>query len=254
MAGNTAYPQILANLAAGNEPVSIIDSNFTPLYGLLNALNTFGNYYADSGAANAYVISLAANQTATLAAGLPVQFLAAHSNTGASTLDATGSAKNILNPDGTALVAGQIVANAIVSVMYDGTQYQLLSGGAPALGRVKIGSFTRDTSTASGTQAVTGVGFKPRSLLFIQCGTTAWSGWSIGWDNVTATGCIASNQQVTAGTAVNTTSFSVQNIQSNTNDVYQGKVQSLDADGFTMVWTKTNSPTGTTTILYFALG
>lgn len=127
MAFDTAYPQILANLAAGNEPIAIIDSNFTPLYGGLNSLNTFGNYYADSGAANAYVVTITARQTATLAAGLMVQFKAANANTTASTLNVSGTgAKNILNFNGTALTAGQIPANAVVNVMYDGTQYLLL--------------------------------------------------------------------------------------------------------------------------------
>lgn len=129
MAFDTAYPQILANLAAGNQPIATVDSNFTPLYNGILSLNTFSNYYVDSGAANAYVVTITARQSATLAAGLAVQFLAAHVNTGASTLNVNGTgAKNILNPDGSALSAGQIPLNAIVSVIYDGTQYQILSG------------------------------------------------------------------------------------------------------------------------------
>lgn len=131
MAFDTAYPQILANLAAGNEPVAIIDSNFTPIYNGILSLNTFGNYYVDSGAANAYVVTLTARQAATLAAGLPVQLKAANANTGASTLNVNGTgALAIKTPGGSALSAGQIPANAIVSVMYDGTSYQLLSGGS----------------------------------------------------------------------------------------------------------------------------
>jgi hypothetical protein len=128
MAFGTGYPQILANLAAGNQPLSTVDSNFTPLYNGMNLLNTYSNYYADSGAANAYVITLATNQTLSLAAGLRIQFLATSANTGASTLNSNGSGvKNILNLDGSALVKNQIPANGIVDVIYDGTQYLLLN-------------------------------------------------------------------------------------------------------------------------------
>lgn len=146
MAFDTAYPQVLANLAAGNEPVAILDSNFTPLYNALLSLNTFGNYYVDSGAANAYVVTITARQSVTLAAGLPVQFQASNANTGASTLNVGGTgAKNILNLNGSALQRGQIAANSIVSVMYDGTQYLLLG----AVGSTFIGTAVAATSGTS---------------------------------------------------------------------------------------------------------
>lgn len=129
MAGSFTLPTVLANLTAGNQPLSTIDGDFTAVYNPLVALSTFGNFYIDSGAANAYVITVSSPQTVALAAGLPIQFKAANANTGASTLaiNALG-AKNILNANGTALSAGQIPANAIMTVMYDGTQFLLLGG------------------------------------------------------------------------------------------------------------------------------
>jgi hypothetical protein len=75
--------------------------------------------YVDTGSANAYAVPAAA-----LAAGLPIQFRALNTNTGASTLTtpATG-AKNVLNADGSPLAAQQIRANAAVQVVYDGTKF-----------------------------------------------------------------------------------------------------------------------------------
>lgn len=162
MAFDTAYPQILANLAAGNEPVAIIDSNFTPLYNGILSLNTFGNYYVDSGAADAYVVTITARQTASLAAGLAVQFLSAHANTGASTLNVNGTgAKNILNADGSALRFGQIIAGSIYNVMYDGTQYRLLGASTSFL--------TTATAALTGDVALnnTGLFFDGPSLTFV---------------------------------------------------------------------------------------
>ena len=75
----------------------------------------------DTGIANAYLISAAA-----VPVGRGLQFKAANTNTGASTLNspATG-AKAIRNPDSSALAASQIQANATVEVFYDGAQFTL---------------------------------------------------------------------------------------------------------------------------------
>src|SRR6266404_6873643 len=127
MAGNFSLPTVLANLAAGNEPLSLIDGDFTACYNPLVALSTFSNYYSDIGAANAYAITVSSPQTVALTAGLRVQFIAAHVNTGASTLQINAlAAKNILNPNGSTLASGQIPANGVVDVIYDGTQFQVI--------------------------------------------------------------------------------------------------------------------------------
>lgn len=128
MAANITLPTVLANLAAGNQALSLIDGDLTTLRDPLLALNTFSNYYTDVGAANAYAITVSSPQTVSQTAGLRVQFLAAHANTGASTFQINAFAvKNILNLDGTALSANQIPANSIADVIYDGTQYLLLN-------------------------------------------------------------------------------------------------------------------------------
>jgi len=80
-----------------------------------------GTVYADTGAANAYALTVS-----TLATGSALQFRAVNANTGGSTLStaATG-VQSILNTDGSSLTAGQIQANALVEVVYDGTKFVL---------------------------------------------------------------------------------------------------------------------------------
>jgi hypothetical protein len=90
--------------------------------------NNASFYYADdTGAANAYAVAYSPALTAHVV-GLPLSFQAAHANTGASTLAVNSlTAVAIKRQDGTALVAGDIPADGLMLVAYDGTNYQLLN-------------------------------------------------------------------------------------------------------------------------------
>lgn len=127
-----------------------LDNNFLTLKGAVNDFGTYSNYLVDSGAADAYVVTLGANLTGTLAAGLLLQIKATNANTGASTLVFNGAAaKNILTIRGAALSAGQIPANGIVEVIYDGTQFLLLSA---------VPSLTSITNSIAGNVALNNTG------------------------------------------------------------------------------------------------
>ena len=110
---------------------------------------------------------------------------------------------------------------------------------------LKIGTFTYDLSTASGTQAITGVGFTPTVLILLGAldGTTAFS---LSFDNGTNA----------YGTAQDTSNL----IQAETSlHIYEtggdasAVVTTLGSDGFTLTWTKNSSPTGTANIYYVAI-
>lgn len=95
-------------------------------------------YVADSGAVNAYVTTLAPVPSA-LVAGFEVNFKAVNANTGASTLNVNGlGAVNILKNGVAALIANDIKAGQLVSVVYDGTSFQMVSqlGNAAQAGTV----------------------------------------------------------------------------------------------------------------------
>lgn len=96
-----------------------LDNNFLLAYNALNDLNTYQNYLTDTGAANAYAVTLGAGLTGALTDGLQIQVKFSATNTGASVINynATGNA-NIVNPNGTALTTNQIKANAILPLQY----------------------------------------------------------------------------------------------------------------------------------------
>jgi hypothetical protein len=129
-------------------PLSYLDADYTDIVDALGSLNTFSNYYVDTGAKNAYAFSLPSGITASLTAGLMVQVKIANTNDAASTLNvgATGVKNIYLN--GAALVGGELVSGNIYTFIYDGTQYQLsgtASSSIPTRQVFKSGSGTYTT-------------------------------------------------------------------------------------------------------------
>lgn len=118
---NVAYKFALTD-AQGNTipgwPVdNIVNSQLITLYGGV-----------DTGIANAYIINFTANFTA-LTDGIIIAWVAAHANTGASTINVNGlGVINLLNQDLSVLRAGQIAINQVVQMMYKGGNWLLLSG------------------------------------------------------------------------------------------------------------------------------
>lgn len=118
--------------------------------------------------------------------------------------------------------------------------------------QVFVGSFTRDTSTATGTQSVTGVGFVPRAIFFFGGENGVASEMSIGFDDGTTRRSVADNNAVTASSYDTASTNSIYDIQSS-GVSYAGVISTFDSDGFTISWTRTSTPTGTLTISYLAV-
>lgn len=81
-----------------------------------------GDYYADSGAADAYVLSTVGSKRAPIAYfdGMSAVFKPGNVNTGASTVNISGlGVKNITDELGTAISAGRLPANERVTIRYD---------------------------------------------------------------------------------------------------------------------------------------
>ena len=103
------------------------------------AQNQSATYFADTGAADAYVIT-PDPPIAAYAAGQAFEVNIAHTNTGASTLNVSGKgAKAIKKQHDQALAAGDLEAGQIVRVVYDGAVFQMESQVA-----------TSSSSTSSG--------------------------------------------------------------------------------------------------------
>ena len=82
-------------------------------------------YAADAGSADTYEITLNPALGAYIV-GMPIYFKAGNANTGPSTLNVNGlGAKAIKKNVSAALEQGDIIANQLVTVIYDGTNFQL---------------------------------------------------------------------------------------------------------------------------------
>lgn len=124
--GQTA---ITADIPFGNHKITGLAAG-TATTDAVNAGQLVGNSFSganDTGTADAYAIAPSI-AISSYAAYQGFQFKALNTNTGASTLAVSAlAAKTIKHLDGTDLLAGDIVAGAIIDVMYDGTNFQLLS-------------------------------------------------------------------------------------------------------------------------------
>lgn len=156
-----------ANTQTGDSPKSAFDkinANFTEVYGNIPVLS--GNYFfgVDSGAVNAYVVTLASLLPApsitsppSLAAGLSVRFTPTHTDTGPSTLNFAGlGAVPIVNAAGVALSGGELASTGPVSLMYNGTSWQLFETG---LNQLSLGAIFYPQTAAELTAGVTPTNF-----------------------------------------------------------------------------------------------
>jgi len=126
---------------------------------------TVRNQYASAGqvqdSAFTFLTSPAGTNTITATAALGMStyvtgqrffFVAAASNTGAVTLNINAiGAKSVTKNGTTALVSGDIAINAVVQVVYDGTQFQLLNPNT-----ANVSSFSAGTTGLTPNTATTG--------------------------------------------------------------------------------------------------
>ena len=147
--GTPATPNTLARAENIAAELVTIKAAFDKIPEQLSLEQGRAVYALDTGAADAYVVAL----PATLAAyttGLDIIMKAVNANTGASTLNIDGlGVKSIKRFDGTALVAGDIPAGAMVGLRYDGTNFRL--SGNPTVAPLNLGA---NTVIATGSTAV----------------------------------------------------------------------------------------------------
>jgi hypothetical protein len=124
---------------AQNQMITVIydGTNFqmqTPAHGLISQ-SMSEIYAADGGGSDSYAITLSP-ALSSYATGQLINFKANTKNTGAASLNVNGlGAKTIKKDGGADLADGDISANQIVQVIYDGTNFQLLSQVFGAIGQ-----------------------------------------------------------------------------------------------------------------------
>jgi len=112
-------------------------------------------YAADTGGVNALVVALDP-PLAQLYVGMPLWFKVANSNTGPATLNLNGlGAKNIRKFYNQPLIAGDLIANAIVSVIYDGANFQLITPRDALTLAGQAASYYLSRANHTGSQSIT---------------------------------------------------------------------------------------------------
>lgn len=115
--------------------------------------------------------------------------------------------------------------------------------------RSKVIASTRDLTAATGTVAYTGVGFRPSKV--IAFGAVLFSIGSFGFgDSALAARCIHN----TGGGTTFYASVALMLFETASNNYQVAGISSYDSDGFTLSWTKVNTPTGTASLYFLCLG
>ncbi len=141
MANYNALIACLANAAAAgaNNDITSLSALSTPITPAQGGTNTYTGG-TSAGSANAQTVT-ATPTGFSLTAGKQVTFIAGFTPTGAMTLNVNSSgAVNLFRRSQlgvSATVGGEFVAGQVVTVMYDGTQYQLISTPPVLVGEIR---------------------------------------------------------------------------------------------------------------------
>jgi hypothetical protein len=134
-------------------------------------------YAADTGSATAYAIAVFPIPLAYVE-GMTFRFKPTHSNTGAATLNVNSLGAVPIRKQGSAvLVANDLIAGQAVEVIYDGTNFQVLSAGlveqvAPVFNQAFESSLIAISVGTSTTPIAHGLGAQPTSVeTFLKCAT-----------------------------------------------------------------------------------
>ena len=237
------------NAATGNLPMGgfrhsgVGNATARTMYASVASLQDGGHLYAaDSGAADAYVIAPSPSIGA-YAAGQRLYFLAANTNTGASTINVNGlGAKSIVKNVASALEAGDIIANGIYEITYDGTNFQLEN---PPLTRDYGSTGIQADVVAESTSAA---GVTADSVLLKDGGITTTA--LISGTTLTMSGLItASDNLVVSGQAYNPRQTLTYGATTNWNLDSGGKA-TLALTGNTTMAAPTNMQDGATYVLW----
>jgi hypothetical protein len=113
-----------------------------------------------------------------------------------------------------------------------------LAFGSITGGLGKVGSFTRGSTSAGGTVAYTGVGFKPSTIIFLAT-ISSLPTQSIGFTSATAGGCLWIDSLYGTGGGSYAKAIYFMRQAGGQGNIQQAVISTMDADGFTLSWTRT---------------
>lgn len=165
-----------------------------------------GEFFTDSGTANAYVLSPVSPFKSPVSAtagesyfnGMVICFRAGNANTGASTVNVNGAGvKNLLKQDGTALSAGDIPSNSDVQFRYNGTSFLKVLGNATS---TTEGIVLRKSPTIQKFTSGSGTYTTPSGVLYLKIKMVGGGGGGSGSGSGAGTGGTGGNS--TFGTSL----------------------------------------------------
>lgn len=213
------------------------------------------DYAVDSSGTDTYSITVTPAPTAYVT-GQKFTFKVGTSNIGTCSLNVNGlGSKTIYKNYNATLADGDLLAGQVVTVAYDGTNFQLQSPVANSMsGKYTNGDTTKNAADASTTQTIAhGCGTTPKKVR-IRCisQSAATAGLLVTAETV-YNGTTQSSQSSYAnggGTYTQDNTFSLN--AANAASTFTRGVVTVDATNINIAWTKTGSPTGTFQILWEA--
>jgi len=181
----------------GYAHTGVADATVRTMYGTAGQIQDSAFTYLTSPSGTDTMTATAALGMSAYVTGQRFFFLAPSTNTGASTLNINAiGAKAITKNGTTALAAGDIASGAVIQVVYDGTQFQLVSPSAVTT----VASFSAGTTGLTPSTATTGA--------VTLAGTLAVANGGTGSTSLTANNVILGNgtsavQAVAPGTSGN---------------------------------------------------
>lgn len=216
-------------------------------------------YAIDASGSDAYAITPSPVITA-YSAGQQVTFKAGTANTGASTINVNGlGAKSIKKDVSLDLSTGDILLGQVVTLVYDGTNFQLTSKPSTSIGICNSGIRSKLLTDASTTQAFPhNLGIIPKIVRLTATyapggGSSSIINTSIGIYNTSSgnSSCVGSTLVTNTGTGASSFNSGVFSIGLSDTQVVptatgQTGIVTVDATNITITWTKNGAPSAAT--------
>ena len=187
-------------------------------YAALGQLQDSAPLFLGTSSGTNTVTASATPAIAAYAAGQTFRFKAGGTNTGAVTLNLNSLGAKAVQKRGAALVAGDITANNVVTVVYDGTQFQMTSPAAAAVipsastsvsGIVELATTAETTTGTDALRAVTPDGLHDMTSL-------AGAAWFLDEDTLSSDSNVKVPSQQSVKAYVDASGFTLPSPQATT--------------------------------------
>jgi hypothetical protein len=129
VSGTASVPNTFASAVTATG--AQLDANYSTIVAYINDPTNRNNYAADGAATNTVALTFSPPVVGGYTTGLELTWKWGQTNSGAVVLNANGLGNvAVVNPDGTALAAGQGTAGSIGKAVYDGTRFIFLASSA----------------------------------------------------------------------------------------------------------------------------